>query len=174
MGKSGVAAARHGAFAMESCRTLPLCRPNIGMVSLLACCDLLVALGASAGRRRRVIGDVVIVHASLPVPCQSAAVQSRLPCPRLERPHLQRSWRNWPPEKCDLRQWWIVPLTSCGHQVEARSRRLAGVLALARHTPVPRLRTPGWFRHGYGEILDVDHATGFLIAEAPRKARFFF
>ena len=44
--------------------------------------DLLGALGVSAGRRRRVVGDVVSVPCdlSLPVPCQSAAVQSR--CPR--------------------------------------------------------------------------------------------
>ena len=59
---------------------LPFCRPKIVFVSLLARCDLLGVLGASAGRRRRVVGDVVSVHASLPVPCQSAAVQSRRPC----------------------------------------------------------------------------------------------
>ena len=25
---------------------------------------------------------------------------------------VQAPWHNWPPKKCDLRQWWIVPLTS--------------------------------------------------------------
>ena len=59
---------------------LPLCRPKIVFVSLLACCDLLGALGASAGRRRRVVGDLVSVHVSLPVPCQSAVVPRRRPC----------------------------------------------------------------------------------------------
>jgi len=77
----------HGSMS----NALPLCRPNIGFVWLLARCNLLGALGASAGRRRRVVGDVVIVHASLPVPCQSAAVQSRRPYTRLKRALLQKS-----------------------------------------------------------------------------------
>mmetsp|Transcript_45810 Transcript_45810/g.67161 ORF Transcript_45810/g.67161 Transcript_45810/m.67161 type:complete len:207 (-) Transcript_45810:125-745(-) len=57
---------------------LPSCRPKIAFVSLVALCDLLGALGASAGRRRRVVGDVVSVHSSPAVPCQ-AAVQSMRP-----------------------------------------------------------------------------------------------
>jgi len=57
----------------------PFCRPKIVFVLLLARCDLLGALGARADRQRRIVGDVISVHASLAVPCQSAAVQSRLP-----------------------------------------------------------------------------------------------
>jgi len=57
--------------------TLPFCLPKIANVSLQ--CDLLGALGVSAGRRRRVVGDVVSVLLSLPVPCQGAVVQSRRP-----------------------------------------------------------------------------------------------
>ena len=60
-------------------KRLAICRPKTVFVSLLARCDLLGALGASAGRRRCVVGDVVSIT-SLPVPCQSAAVQSRRPC----------------------------------------------------------------------------------------------
>jgi len=59
---------------------LPCCLPKIAVVSLVASCDLLGALGASAGCWRRVVSDVVSVHLSLPVPCQSAAVQRRRPC----------------------------------------------------------------------------------------------
>jgi len=58
----------------------PLCRPKIVFVSLLARYDKLGALGASAGRRRRVVGDLVSVHMLLPVPCQSAVVLRRRPC----------------------------------------------------------------------------------------------
>ena len=57
--------------------TLPFCLLKISNVSLR--CDLLGALGVSAGCRHRVVGDVVSVHLSLPVPCQSAVVQSRRP-----------------------------------------------------------------------------------------------
>jgi len=48
-------------------------------VSLVAQCDQLGALGVSAGRRCRVVGDIVSVQLSLPVPYQSAAVHSRRP-----------------------------------------------------------------------------------------------
>jgi len=45
---------------------LPFCWPNIVFVSLLGPCDLLGALGANAGRLRRVVDNVVSAHASLP------------------------------------------------------------------------------------------------------------
>ena len=51
----------HGSMS----NALPCCRPKIVFVSLFARCDLLGVLGASAGRRRRVVGDVVSMHASL-------------------------------------------------------------------------------------------------------------
>jgi len=60
--------------------TLPFCQPKIANVSLVAQCDLLGVLGVSIGGSLRVVGDVVNVHLSLLVPCQSAAVQSRCPC----------------------------------------------------------------------------------------------
>ena len=65
---------------MSNAVALPFCWPKIVFVPLLARCDLLCALGASAGRQRGVVGDVVSVHVSLPVICKSAAVQSRRPC----------------------------------------------------------------------------------------------
>jgi len=58
---------------------LPFCRLKTVFVSLLAYCDLLGVVGAIAGRRRRVVGDVVSVYASLSVPCQSTAILSRRP-----------------------------------------------------------------------------------------------
>jgi len=45
----------HGSMS----NALQFCRPTIVFVSLLARCNLLGALGASAGRRHRVVGDVV-------------------------------------------------------------------------------------------------------------------
>jgi len=57
------------------------CRPKIVFVSLLARCNLLGALGASAGRRRCVFGDVVTTCAHLHTfPRQSDAVQSAADC----------------------------------------------------------------------------------------------
>jgi len=54
----------HGSMS----NALQFCRPTIVFVSLLARCNLLGALGASAGRRRRVVGDVVCT-----LRCQSLA-----------------------------------------------------------------------------------------------------
>jgi len=51
------------------------CRPKIVFVSLLARCNLLGALGASAGRRRCVFGDVVTTCAHLR--CQSLGKATR-------------------------------------------------------------------------------------------------
>jgi len=60
-------------------KTLPFCQLKIANVSIVALRDLLCELGVSAGCRHRVVSDVVSVHLSLPVPCQSATVQSRRP-----------------------------------------------------------------------------------------------
>jgi len=60
--------------------SLPFCWLKIAVVSLVVQDILLGTLGVSAGRRRRVDPDVVSVHLSLPVPCQSTVVQSSSPC----------------------------------------------------------------------------------------------
>jgi len=80
IGKSGVTSVCHGAFAMSAYQTP--CHSvgrKIANVSLVVQGDLLCALGVSAGCRCRVVSDVVSLHLSLSVPCQSAAVHSRRP-----------------------------------------------------------------------------------------------